>query len=261
MKVADRYDAFLLDLDGVVYVGQRAVPGAAATIAELRRRGQPILFVTNDSRSSREEYAAKLRGMGIAATAADVLSAGAATAAYMRRCHDLAGRTALAIGPSAFKRELVEVGLTLLEGEEGRAADFVAVAFHEGFNYQELRLACQALRRGAALYGSNRDPIFPMPDGPWPATGAVLAAVEVAGGRQAIVVGKPELPMFEVARSRLPAGVRLAIIGDTLSSDVAGGKRAGIDTILVLSGNTTAADLAASPIQPDHVLPSLADLL
>ncbi len=261
MNVADLYDAFLVDLDGVVYVGQRAVPGAAAAIAELRRRGKPVLFVTNDSRSSRADYAAKLCRLEIPATAADVLSAGSATAAYMRRCHDLAGRTAFAIGPAAFKRELADVGLTLLEGEAGRTADFVAVAFHEGFDYRELLFACQAVRRGAPLYGSNRDPIFPMPDGPWPATGAVLAAVEVAGGRQATVVGKPEAPMIEVARGLLPAGARLAIVGDTLSSDILGGKRAGIATVLVLSGNTGEADLAASSIRPDHVLPSLAHIL
>ena len=114
---------------------------------------------------------------------------------------------------------------------------------------------------GAHFFGTNRDPIFPMPDGPWPATGAVLAAVEVASGKQATVIGKPELPIIEVTRALLPPEARTAIVGDSLFSDIQGGKRAGIGTVLVLSGNTTQADLEASPIQPDFVLPSLASLL
>ena len=151
--------------------------------------------------------------------------------------------------------------MTLLEGEAGREADFVCVAFHEGFHYRELLIATQALRRGALLYGSNRDAIFPMPDGPWPGSGPIVAAVEVGGGVRATLVGKPELPMFEVARGLLPAGARLAIVGDSLFSDIRGGLNAGIGTVLVLSGNTRPEDLTASAIRPDHVVESLQDVL
>ncbi|MHB1133890.1 MAG: HAD-IIA family hydrolase [Chloroflexota bacterium] len=261
MSIADLYDAILLDLDGVVYVGATAVPGAPAAIAELRRRGKQLLFVTNDARRTRRQYAEKLAALGVPATPADVLSAGAAMAAYMAQRHTLAGRRAFAIGPAALREELAATGLTLLEGDEGRAADFVCVAFHEEFHYRELLIATQALRRGALLYGTNRDTIFPMPDGPWPATGAVLAAVEVGGGVQAVVVGKPELPMFEVARGLLPAEARLGIVGDSLFSDIRGGLRAGIGTVLVLSGNTLPGDLQTTEHHPDHVVGSLPDIL
>lgn len=261
MSIVDLFDAFLLDLDGAVYVGPNAIPGAAETIAALRERGKPVRFITNDSRGVRADYVAKLIGMGIPATIDDVITAAWATATYMRELHPAADGACYAIGPAALKAELADAGWRLVKGDEGREATFVAVAFHEEFNYRELRIAGQAVRRGAHLFGTNRDPIFPMPDGPWPATGSVLAAVEVAGGRQATVVGKPELPMFDVARGLLPAGARLAIVGDSLFSDIRGGQRAGIGTVLVLSGNTSQADLERSEITPDFVLPSIASLL
>lgn len=261
MSIADRYEAFLIDLDGAIYVGPNPIPGAAAAIAALRERGKSVLFITNDSRGTRGDYVAKLAGMGIPATVDDVVTAAWATAAYIARHHEVKGRTCYAIGPAAIKAELAAVGLRLVEGDAGRTAEFVAVAFHEGFNYWEMLIAGQAIRRGAHFFGTNRDPIFPMPDGPWPATGAVLASVEVASGRQATVIGKPELPMIEVARARLPAGARTVIVGDSLFSDIRGGQRAGLGTVLVLSGNTSPADLAASTIKPDFVLPSIASLL
>jgi HAD superfamily hydrolase (TIGR01450 family) len=261
LSIVDLYDAFLIDLDGAVYVGPRAVPGAAETIATLRARGKAVLFITNDSRGVRPDYVAKLAGMGIPATESEVITAAWATAAYIAQHHEVAGRTCYAIGPAAIKSELAAVGLRLVEGDAGRTAEFVAVAFHEGFNYWEMLIAGQAIRNGAHFFGTNRDPIFPMPDGPWPATGAVLASVEVTSGKQATVIGKPELPIIEVTRALLPAGARTAIVGDSLFSDIQGGKRAGIGTVLVLSGNTSQADLEASPIQPDFVLPSLASLL
>lgn len=261
MSVIDLYDAFLIDLDGAVYVGPKAVPGAAEAIATLRAGGKAVLFITNDSRGVRADYVAKLAGMGIPTTQEQVITAAWATAAYIARHHEVAGRTCYAIGPAAIKSELAEVGLQVVEGDAGRTAEFVAVAFHEGFNYMEMLIAGQAVRRGAHFFGTNRDPIFPMPDGPWPATGAVLAAVEVASGKQATVVGKPELPIIEVARALLPPGARTVIVGDSLFSDILGGQRAGIGTVLVLSGNTSRADLEASSIQPDFVLPSIAALL
>jgi glycerol-1-phosphatase len=261
LSIAENYDAFLLDLDGVVYVGREAVPGAAAAIAELRRLGKQVLFITNDARHTRHQYAARLAGLGVPATAADVLSAGSAMANYISQRHQVGQRRCFPIGPLALREELASAGLDLQEGDAGRTAELVAVAFHEGFHYRELLVATQALRAGAVLYGTNRDTIFPMPDGPWPATGPVLAAVETGGGVPAIVVGKPELPMFEIARGLLPARARLAIVGDSLFSDIRGGRRAGIATVLVLSGNTRPEDLGGSTVQSDYVVPSLAGIL
>jgi HAD superfamily hydrolase (TIGR01450 family) len=139
-----------------------------------------------------------------------------------------------------------------------RDADIVVVGGHGGFDYRELKTASQAVRRGARLYACGRDATFPMPDGPWPATGAIVAAVETASGVRATSVGKPEPYIFEIARSLLADCRRVAVVGDNMQSDIAGGKRAGLTTILVLTGTTTRDELQSADIEPDLALPDLA---
>jgi HAD superfamily hydrolase (TIGR01450 family) len=153
------------------------------------------------------------------------------------------------------------VGLRVLEGEPGRDADFVIVGGHGGFDYSELRIATLAVHRGARLYACNRDATFPMPDGPWPAVGAILAAVETATGTRAIAVGKPELAMFEAAREVIGPVGRIAMVGDNPASDIEGGRRAGLATILVLSGAASREDAERADPPPDHVVDDLAGLL
>jgi ribonucleotide monophosphatase NagD (HAD superfamily) len=115
--------------------------------------------------------------------------------------------------------------------------------------------------RGAQLVGATRDSTFPMPDGPWPATGSVLAAIETAGGRPAdLIAGKPEPPMYEAARDRLGPG-RILAVGDRLDVDVAGARRAGIDSALVLTGATTRMEADAADPRPTHVAASLGELV
>lgn len=123
------------------------------------------------------------------------------------------------------------------------------------------RAASLAVRGGARFYAAGRDATFPMPDGPWPATGAVLAAVEVASGRQALAIGKPAAYMFEIARAIAGRELRLAVVGDRLDSDIEGGKRAGLFTILVLTGSTRVEALADAAVTPDLVVADLLALL
>ncbi|HJV03778.1 MAG TPA: HAD hydrolase-like protein, partial [Actinomycetota bacterium] len=139
-------------------------------------------------------------------------------------------------------------------------AEVVVVGGHDGFDYHELRIAAGAARGGAVLYATGRDATYPMPDGPWPATGAIVAAIETASGARAMAVGKPEPGLFEVARERLglPAD-RIAVVGDTPGSDVEGGRRAGIATVLVLTGTTRPEDVA--PGAAEVILGGLTDLL
>jgi phosphoglycolate/pyridoxal phosphate phosphatase family enzyme len=261
VSISDLYDAFLLDLDGVVYLGREVVPGAAAAIAELRRREKAVIFITNDSRGVPPDYVAKLATMDIPAREDEVMTAASATAEYIKEHFGATGRSVFVIGTREIKAEMARVGLKVVEGDAGRVADYVVVGLHEDFHYQELRTATQAVRAGAVIFAPNRDPVFPMPDGLWPGSGSILAAVETAGASRGIAIGKPELPMFEMALRKVPPGARVAMVGDRLDSDVAGGKRAGVDTVLVLSGSTSAEELEASEIKPDHVLPDLAALL
>jgi len=127
MRLADRFNAFLLDLDGVVYVGEEALPGAPEAIARLRTEGKRILFLTNDPRHARRDYAAKLERLGIPASEDDVLTAGSATAVYLSRHEDVEGKTVYVIGSDALKDEMRGVGLRVLDGDEGREADVVVV--------------------------------------------------------------------------------------------------------------------------------------
>ena len=261
MALADAFDGFLIDLDGVVYVGNTLVPGADDAIGRLRSRGKSVLFLTNDPRSSRDDYAAKLRGLGIDANPSEILTSGAATAQWVAREEGGAGRSGYVIGSPALEREMESAGLRLVTGDAGRAADVVVVGGHDRFDYEELRIAAQALRRGAAFYATGRDATFPMPDGPWPATGAILAAVETAAGRRAHVVGKPEPEMFAVAREIVGQTARLAVVGDRLDSDILGGRRAGLATVLVLTGSTTEAEAEAASPAPDFVIADLTGLV
>src|SRR5947208_1722213 len=231
MAIADDFDGFLIDLDGVVYVGDHLVSGSDVAIHELRTRGKRVLFLTNDPRSSRDDYAAKLRRLGIEAEPAAILTSGAATSRYVAGHEQTSDRSAFVIGSEALKSEVRATGFAVTEGEKGGNADVVVVGGHDRFDYTELRIASHALRQGAAFYAAGRDASFPMPDGPWPATGAILAAVETASGRSAHVIGKPEPEMFRVAVEMLEGTRLIVVVGDRLDSDVAGGHRAGLATV------------------------------
>ena len=252
------FDGLIVDLDGVVWLGPLPVPGSVEAIAELHARGIPLVYLTNDPRGSRAEYAARLAQLGVRAAERDIVTSGSALAALIAQ-EEGAGTTAYVIGSPSLKAELAHAGLELRE--EGRDVDVVAVGGHERFNYDELRIAAQAVRRGARLYAAGRDATFPMPDGPWPGTGAVLAAVETAAGVRAISAGKPEPHIFEIARSLLRDSERVAVVGDNLDSDIAGGSRAGLTTILVLTGTASREDAAAARVRPDLVVSDLAALV
>jgi phosphoglycolate/pyridoxal phosphate phosphatase family enzyme len=261
VAIIDDFDGFLIDLDGVVWIGDSLVPGSDGAVAMLRELGKRVLFLTNDPRSSGAETARKLYRLGLEVAPTEVLTAGAATAMHIAQHEEVADRSAFVIGTRALKEELQAVGLSIVEGEGSRQADLVVVGAHRGFDYTELRRAAQAVRRGASFYATGRDPTFPMPDGPWPATGAILAAVETAAGRRAHAVGKPEPDMFRVAVAMIGDPSRCAVVGDRLDSDIAGGRAAGLPTVLVLTGSTSETEAARASPAPDFVVADLMALV
>jgi HAD superfamily hydrolase (TIGR01450 family) len=253
------YDHVLLDLDGCVWVGDEPCEGAADAVAALRDAGASVLFLTNDVRHAPEEFVRKLWRLGFQASLAEIVTVGAALQ------YQLAGResgSAFVVGSQALVDHVAGAGLRILNRTPfATRADVVVVGGHDEFDYEELRTATQAVLRGAELIGATRDATFPMPDGPWPGTGAVLAAIEAAAGRRAsLVVGKPEPAMYEAARDRLGAG-RMLAVGDLLEVDVAGARRAGIDSALVLTGGTSRAEADAADPKPTYVADSLAALV
>lgn len=254
------YDGLIIDLDGVVWRGGDPIPGAAAAIRAVRSGGTRVLFVTNEPQRSPSAIAERLTEIGIPAAAVDVMTSAQVAARVAGSLPHLANRRALVVGPAALHDEIQRAGFRLVTCEEARDAGIVVVGGHEGFDYRELRASATAVRAGAQLLATGRDALFPGPDGPQPATGALLAAIETAGGMPAIVVGKPERFIFDIALEELAGCKRVGVIGDHLITDIAGAKRAGLDAILVLTGITSRADLERAPIQADVVLDSLADL-
>lgn len=260
MALADDFDGLLIDLDGVVWVGRESVPGSAETLAALLAAGKEIAFVTNNPGRHPAAYAERLQGMGVEVGPERIVTAGMVVARLAGQAAGPGG-TAFVIGATPLKEMVAEAGAELLDGEPARAADVVVVSGHRGFDYEELLTAKLALDGGAALLATSHDPTMPMPGGEWPGTGAVLAAVETASGRSAEIGGKPERHLFEMALEAIGAPPRVAMVGDRVSSDIAGGRAAGLATVLVLSGTTGRAEAEAADPAPDHVVENLASLL
>jgi HAD superfamily hydrolase (TIGR01450 family) len=255
-----RYDNVLLDLDGCLWVGDRAIDGAPDAVAALRDAGKGIAFLTNDVRHAPEDFVRKLWRLGFQAAVDEVVTCGAALQFVLADRNERGA--AFVIGSQALVDHVADAGLRVVNNTEfATRADLVVVGGHEAFDFRELRIATQAVLRGAELIGATRDRTFPMPDGPWPGSGAVLAAVEEATGRRAVrTIGKPEPDMYDAARDRLGNGRYLAV-GDRIDIDVAGARRAGIDAALVLTGITSSAEADAANPRPAHVADSLAALV
>jgi HAD superfamily hydrolase (TIGR01450 family) len=271
MTLADDFDGFLIDLDGVVWVGREPISGSAETLAALLAAGKELVFVTNNPARAPRRYAERLQEMGIEVGAERIVTAGMVTARLAGAA--AAGGSAFVIGEESIKRMVAAAGATVLDAESGGDADVVVVSGHRGFDYAELLAAKRALDGGAALFATSHDPTMPMPGGEWPGTGSILAAVETASGKTAEIGGKPEHHLFDLAIEVIrgskgtdgvpkePRDGRLAMVGDRISSDIDGGRAAGLATVLVLSGTSSRADAEAAEPAPDHVLASLAGLL
>lgn len=271
VPLADRFDGLLIDLDGVVWIGREQVPGSIEALRALLAAGKRIVFVTNNPGRLPEAYAERLQGLGVAVGAEQIVTAGTAVARLAGEAAG-AGGSAFVIGAAPLKEMVAATGARVVEGEKAEAADVVVVSGHKGFDYGELRTAKFALDHGARLFATSHDPTMPFPGGELPGTGAVLAAVEVASGKQATIAGKPERHLFEIAievvcsfwsqdSQKGQANPRLAMVGDRISSDIDGGRAAGLETVLVLSGTTSRAEAEAADPPPDHVLDDLAALL
>jgi HAD superfamily hydrolase (TIGR01450 family) len=262
VRLVDRYDAFLLDLDGVVYRGDDPVPGAPQAVAALREAGRRVIFLTNNSARTPDQVSERLSAMGVPATPRDVVTSAEATATLVVELVARESRppTAFVIGEGGIREALAAAGLELLDGEPPEAG-FVVVGWDRGADYAGLRTATLLVSRGARLVATNADASFPAPGGEmWPGAGALLAAVETASGERATVVGKPHRPLFDAAVQRAGRG-RALVVGDRIETDVAGGLDADLDAALVLTGAHGPADLLDRDPLPTVVLAGLGDLM
>jgi arabinose operon protein AraL len=263
-------EGFVFDLDGTLYVGDALLPGAAATVAELRRRGKRTLFVTNKPVDSRPTYAAKLTKLGIPATEEDVITSAFVLAHYL--AHHAPDLRYYVLGEPNFLAELRSHGLTVVEelsdqSEWGMITpdgiDAVVVAMDRTLDYRKINTAYQALRRGARYFATNGDNTCPMPGGDVPDAGATMAAfLQITGRTPELIAGKPSPVILQVALDRLGlAADRCLMAGDRLETDMRMGHDAGMVTALVLSGVTTPAQAAATLPQPALILENIGELL
>jgi len=253
------FRGFIFDLDGCIYRGNTPIPGAADTVAHLRKFGKKILFLTNNATQTPEQYVEKLREMEIDADLDDVLTSATATAIFLNKKY---GKVAVfPVGGQGLVQELEKLGHRIVDAHEVKKAEFVVACLDPTFTYEKLDLACQAILSGAKFVATNTDPNIPVEEGFKPGAGAIVAAISVASGAKPEIVGKPSEHIIKIALDRLgTAANETAFVGDRLDTDIQAGKEVGGFTILILSGSTKreAAEKADDPRQkPDLILPDI----
>lgn len=255
MALIEAYDAVLLDLDGVLYRGDRPIPGAAETVEALRTRGTRIVFVTNNASRTPRQVAEHLASVGIGADPGEIETSALVAAAVLA---ERGVRRAFAVGQDGVLDALAEAGVTVVAASE--APEAVVVGLDRRLTYEKLRDAVLCVGRGAALVGTNPDTTFPAEDGLWPGAGSILAAIVAATGAVPEIVGKPAPAIYRAALARC-GGTRPLVVGDRLDTDVAGAAALGWDSLLVLTGVARSGDAEGSEAPPTHVRPDVTGLL
>lgn len=250
-----RWRGLLVDMDGVIYRGEEALPGAVRFFPLLNELGVAFVLLTNNSARMAAQYAAKLARLGIEVAPEHILTSGEAAALYLGG--EAPGARVYVIGEDGLKEPLRARGFILT----ARRPDFVVVGFDRRFTYRKLRLASAALRAGAGFIAANPDATLPTEAGLLPGTGPLLAAIQACTGHSPLVIGKPGPYMLRLALARLglPAEAA-AIVGDRLDTDIAAGAAIGLGTVLLLSGIARQEDVAAAPVKPHLIFADLAEL-
>jgi 4-nitrophenyl phosphatase len=256
--------AWIFDMDGVLYRGSAPLAGVRELLDALALRERKVMLATNNSMATPASYERRLAAMGISVPAAEIITSSLATRDYLQQTLP-EGAGIYVIGMPALRELLFDCTSfhPVQYGEETPAA--VVIGLDLEFTYDKLKAANAALRAGAHFIATNADTTLPTEAGLVPGAGSLIAAVVAASGRQPIVIGKPETPMLEMAMLRM--GVRpdeTVMVGDRLDTDILAGERAGMPTVLVLTGVSTRADLAEAEALPDVIvsdLPSLVEAL
>ena len=258
----DCLETLLIDGDGVLWRGDRAIPGLDRFFDIVRLRGMRWALLTNNNTSTVGEYLVKLARFGIKADASQIFTSSTATAAYLKRRYG-PGAPVHAVGMSGVIETLQDAGFLVSFGEEMPDHDVVAVAagMDRSLTFDKAKVATRLILGGAEFVATNTDGTYPSPDGLSPGTGMVIGALQGTTGITPTVIGKPEQAIFTAALEAMKADkTTTAMIGDRLETDILGAQRLGIPTIGVLSGVSTREQMAASDIQPDIVYESIAEL-
>ena len=246
-RLVDRYDLIIFDLDGVIYLIDKPIPGAVETVERLRAEHTPIAYVTNNASRRAADVAALLTGMGVPAATDEVLtSAGAAAAMLAARLP--AGAPVLIVGADALRADVRDAGLTPVDAFEDEPAAVVQ-GYGPDVGWRILAEAALSVRAGALWMATNTDRTLPSSRGPLPGNGSLIAVLRTALDREPdVVVGKPQPALFTAAAEQAKAK-RPLVVGDRLDTDIEGAVGAGMDSLLVLSGISDRAELRTAPAQ------------
>jgi len=247
--------SWLMDMDGVLVHEEQAIPGADRFLAALRERGVPHMLLTNNSIYTRRDLAARLRASGLEVDEESIWTSALATGRFLE--DQRPGGTAFVIGESGLTTALHDAGYTMTE----RDPDYVVLGETRTYSFERITQAIRLVAAGARFIATNPDPTGPTPAGPLPATGSVAALISRATGVDPYYVGKPNPLMMRSALNALDAhSETTAMVGDRMDTDVVSGLEAGLHTILVLTGVTTAEEAERFPFRASRVVESVAVL-
>lgn len=247
---------FICDMDGVIYHGNNILPGVMEFVEWLQKEGKRFLFLTNSSERSPKELQQKLERMGLQVGEEHFYTSALATAAFLKT--QKPGGSAYVIGEGGLINALYEAGFTMNEINP----DYVVVGETRSYNYEKIERAVHLVNNGAKLIGTNPDLTAPTEIGIMPATRALAAPIELASGKTAYYVGKPNPLMMRHGLDLLGCSNEdAAIVGDRMDTDIIAGIESEIDTVLVLSGVSTTKTLKLFPYQPHYVLGGVGDIL
>lgn len=248
----------IVDMDGVLWHGDQPLRGLRAFFDTVRQRTLKITLVTNNASRSAADYRAKLQRFGVAVSPEEIITSSKATAAYLA-AHAPDARV-FAIGESGLIDALREHHIAIVNDAPERATH-VVVGLDRGLTYAKLAEACLLIRRGAAFVGTNPDTTYPSERGLVPGNGATLAALRAATGVEPTIIGKPQPEIMRQALARMgTTPVNTLVVGDRLDTDILGGQRVGMTTVLVLSGVSQLSDIEREGIKPDYVFPDIGAL-
>lgn len=253
------YPAYIFDLDGTIWLMDKVIPGAQQAVAELRKRGSRIVFLTNNSDGTREMFAAQLTQLGIEATPEDIISTSYIMARYLNE--QAPGCRCYVIGPDPVREELQRMGLVFSD----RPGDiqYVVLGIDRDFTYHKLQIAFEAIQAGALFAATNPDPYVPTPHGNMADIGALIAAIEVSTGHKLdMLVGKPNSYIVDIALEQ--AGFPRAdclMVGDQLGTDVLAAKKCNVPVALFLRDPNVVKRLPDWPDKPDYVIDDLRELV
>lgn len=251
-----QYDAVLVDLDGTVWQGHEPIPGARDGLIALRDTGIPVVFVTNNTSLRRQAFRSRMEAAGLPTDLGPIVTAGWATAQFLADHHP--DDAVFVIGDEALRLDIEDAGLEIVDTG---VADVVVAAHDEDVSYDRLTATLRAFGHDTTLIAPNRDRVYPGEDGPVPGAGASVGAVEGMTGHEALVVGKPETRLADLAAASVDTtSTNCLLVGDNLQTDILMGERAGMTTALVLTGVSSRAAAESASVQPDYILDSLADV-